>query len=281
MARRFSAPYQSEPVSGLATWARNLAVFSVVAALVSIAIVRFGFLEVKPALVTFFGALACAGLSILAGFAAFVAIWQNGSRGMGRILLAFLIDAVVLAYPAYLGLQYRKLPPIHDITTDPIDPPRFEALARLRTGGGANTAVYAGLYSAEQQRLAYPDIETVELEVPAQRAYEVTRALVTKRKWLVIDERAPQPPRRIGRIEAVARTPIMGFREDVSIRIMPEAEGSRVDIRSSSRYFESDLGSNAARVSSLIEDINRAVDSVKPVKKPQAPAKAQAKTVKK
>ena len=281
MARRFSAPYQSEPVSGLATWARNLAVFSVVAALVSIAIVRFGFLEVKPALVTFFGALACAGLSILAGFAAFVAIWQNGSRGMGRILLAFLIDAVVLAYPAYLGLQYRKLPPIHDITTDPIDPPRFEALARLRNGGGANTAVYAGLYSAEQQRLAYPDIETVELEVPAQRAYEVTRALVTKRKWLVIDERAPQPPRRIGRIEAVARTPIMGFREDVSIRITPEAEGSRVDIRSSSRYFESDLGSNAARVSSLIEDINRAVDSVKPVKKPQAPAKAQAKTVKK
>ena len=40
---------------------------------------------------------------------------------------------MVLAYPAYLGLQYRKLPPIHDITTDPIDPPRFEALARLRT----------------------------------------------------------------------------------------------------------------------------------------------------
>ena len=85
---------------------------------------------------------------------------------MGRILLAFLIDAVVLAYPAYLGLQYRKLPPIHDITTDPIDPPRFEALARLRTGDGTNPAVYAGLYSAEQQRLAYPDIETVELEVP-------------------------------------------------------------------------------------------------------------------
>lgn len=248
MARRFSAPYQSEPVSSLATWARNLAVFSVVAVLVSIIIVRFGFLEVKPALATFFGALALSGLSILAGLAAFVAIWQNGSRGMSRILLAFLISAVVLAYPAYLGLQYRKLPPIHDITTDPIDPPRFEALARLRTGEGANPAAYAGLYSAEQQRLFYPDIETVELDVPVQRAYEVALQLVNKRKWLVIDERAPQPPRRIGRIEAVARTPIMGFREDVAIRVTPDGEGSRVDIRSSSRYFESDLGSNAARV---------------------------------
>ncbi len=282
MARRFSAPYQSEPVSSLATWARNLAVFSVVAVLVSIAIVRFGFLEVKPALATFFGALGCAVLSILTGFAAFVAIWQNGSRGMGRILLAFLIATIVLAYPAYLGLQYRKLPPIHDITTDAIDPPRFEALARLRTGDGANPAVYAGLYSAEQQRLAWPDIETVELDAPALRAYEVTLALVNKRKWRVVDERAPQP-RREGRIEAIAQTPIMGFREDVSIRIKPDGEGSRVDIRSSSRYFESDLGSNAARVTKLIEDINTAVDSAKPVvKKPQpAPAKAPPKTVKK
>ncbi len=283
MARRFSAPYQSEPVSGLASWARNLAVFSVVAVLVSILIVRFGFLEMKPALATFFGALACAGLSILVGFAAFVAIWQNGSRGMSRILLALLIDAVVLAYPAYLGLQYRRLPPIHDITTDPIDPPRFEALARLRTGEDTNTAVYAGLYSAEQQRLYYPDIETVELDVPVQRAYELTLQLVTKRKWLVINERAPQQPRRIGRIEAVARTPIMGFREDVSIRVTPDGDGSRVDIRSASRYFESDLGSNASRVSRLIDDIYSAADTsnLKPVKKPQAPAKLPPKAMKK
>jgi len=196
MARRFSAPYQTEPVSGLASWARNLAVFSVVAVVVSILIVRFGFLEMKPALATFFGALACAGLSILVGLAAFAAIWQNGSRGMSRILLALVIDVTVLAYPAYLALQYRKLPPIHDITTDPIDPPRFDALARLRTGDGTNTAVYAGLYSAEQQRQAYPDIEPVQLETPAQRAYQLTLQLVNRRKWLVIDERPPQPPRQ-------------------------------------------------------------------------------------
>ena len=283
MARRFSAPYQSEPVSGLATWARNLAVFSVIAVVVSILIVRFGFLEMKPALATFFGALGCAALSILIGLAGFAAIWQNGTRGMARILVAIVIDAAVLAYPGYLAYKYRKLPPIHDITTDPIDPPRFEALARLRASDGANTAVYAGLYSAELQRMAYPDIETVELEVPVQRAYEVTLQLVTKRKWLVIDERAPQAPRRIGRIEAVARTPIMGFREDVSIRVTPDGEDSRVDIRSSSRYFESDLGSNAARVTKLIDDINNAVDNAKPVapKKPQPPPKLPAKTVKK
>ncbi|QPF89968.1 DUF1499 domain-containing protein [Bradyrhizobium commune] len=284
MARRFSAPYQTEPVSSLASWARNLAVFAVVAVVVSIIIVRFGFLEMKPALATFFGGLAIAALSILFGLAGFAAIWQNGSRGMARILLAFVIDAMILAYPAYLGLQYRKLPAIHDITTDPIDPPRFDALARLRTGDGANSAVYAGLYSAEQQRQFYPDIEPIELEIPVDRAYAIARQLVIKRKWLVIDEREPQPPRRIGRIEAVARSPIMGFREDISIRVVPDGEDSRVDIRSASRYFESDLGSNASRVTKFIDDLNTAADAdaLKPVKKtPVAPPKAPAKTVKK
>src|SRR5438445_13678344 len=78
MARRFSAPYQSEPVSSLASWARNLAVFAVVAVVVSIIILRFGFLEMKPALATFFGGLGIAALSILFGLAGFAAIWQNG-----------------------------------------------------------------------------------------------------------------------------------------------------------------------------------------------------------
>lgn len=288
MARRFHAPYLSEPTSSLATWARNVAVFSVVAVLVSILILRFDFLEMKPALATFFGALGLAALSILLGLAAFVAIWRNGSRGMSRVLLAFMIDAVVLAYPAYLALQYRKLPKIYDITTDPIDPPRFEALAPLRNGDGTNTAVYAGLYSAEQQRTFYPDIEPVQIELPPDRAYAIALKLVNRRKWFIVDERAPQPPRRIGRIEAVARTPIMGFREDISIRVQPDGEESRIDVRSASRYFDSDLGSNAARVGKLLEDLSSAgeAEAQKPVKKvtpPPVAAKGQgnAKTMKK
>lgn len=283
MARRFSAPYQSEPVSSLASWARNLAVFAVVAVVVSIIIVRFGFLEMKPALATFFGGLAIAALSILFGLAGFAAIWQNGSRGMARILLAFLIDGVILAYPAYLGLQYRKLPAIHDITTDPIDPPRFDALARLRSSDGANPAVYAGLYSAEQQRQFYPDIEPIELEIPVDRAYAIALQLVNKRKWLVIDERAaaaaPHRPHRSG-----GAHPDHGFPRGY---LDPGRAGwrrFRVDIRSASRYFESDLGSNAARVTKFIDDLNTAADAdaLKPVKKtPVAPPKAPAKTVKK
>ena len=278
MARRFSAPYQSEPFSALATWSRRLAVFSAVATVVSVMIVRFGFLEIKPALATLFGALACAVLSILVALAGLVALWRDGSRGIGRTLAALFLDALILAYPAYLAVRYRSLPAIHDITTDPINPPQFEELARLRGTDGANTAVYAGLYSAEQQRLAYPEIEPVELDLTAQRAFDIVQKLVARRKWLVIDARAPQP-RQPGHIEAVAKTPVLGLREDIAIRIAPDSDGSRVDIRSASRYFEHDLGSNAERVSKLIDDINTAAENIveKPTKQPRAPVKTPVK----
>ena len=69
----------------------------------------------------------------------------------------------------------------------------------------------------------------------------------------------------------------MGFREDVSIRVAPDSEGARVDVRSSSRYFEHDLGSNAARIIKFSEDMNEVVDNARPAKKTLVPAKPQPK----
>ena len=113
----------------------------------------------------------------------------------------------------------------------------------------------------------------VTLDMPAQQAYDTTLNLIKKRKWRIVDERPPQPPRREGKIEAVAYTPIMGFSEDIAVRVVPDGDGSRVDLRSSSRYFEHDLGSNAARLTRLIDDINDADDdtSAKPAKKQPTP----------
>ena len=62
--------------------------------------------------------------------------------------------------------------------------------------------------------------------------------------------------RRDGQIEAIARTPILGFREDIVVRVRGSADGARIDVRSASRYGRHDLGSNAARVRSLLEDID-------------------------
>jgi uncharacterized protein (DUF1499 family) len=267
VARRF---VHSEPASKLAIWARRIAGFAFVATLLAVIIVRSGLLEIQPALATFAGALAIAIIALLVSFAAFVVIWMEGLAGMGAALAAMLISLALLAYPAYLGLKAYRLPWIYDITTDPIDPPRYEALARLRPRD-ANPVAYAGLYAAEQQRIAYPDIGPLGTNATPEAAYNATLAVVNKRRWRVVDARPPQAGRREGRIEAVARTPIMGFRDDVVVRVRAEPDGARIDARSSSRYGQFDFGTNASRIRNLINDIEDGIRQQRPEKPPTPP----------
>jgi uncharacterized protein (DUF1499 family) len=271
-----------EPISRLAVWSRRVAVFSIPVVLLVIMIVRSGLLELQPALATFGGALALAFVAILLALGAIIVIWREGLRGIGHAVLAIAIGIGILAYPGYLATRAYRLPVINDVTTDPIDPPKFEAIARLRSRE-SNPIAYAGLRVAELQRAAYPDIEPLLVNVAPQAAYDTALAVIARRKWRVVDARPPQPGRRDGLIEAVARTPIMGFRDDVVVRIRPTREGARLDIRSASRYGRSDLGANASRVRSLIEDIDDAagVEEKKPKKTVPAEAPAPAPPSKK
>ena len=267
-----------EPNSKLAVWSRRLALFSVVATLIAIIIVRAGLIEVLPGVATLCGALAFAVLGILLALGSFVTIWRLGLGGLGYAVTAIFIGAGLLAYPAYLAAKAYTLPPIYDISTDVLDPPAYDAVRRLRSRT-TNPAQYAGLYAAEQQRAAYPEVTPLELSVPAKTAYDQALALVNKRRWLVLDARSPQPNRRDGRIEAVARTPIMGFRDDIVIRVRSIDESSRVDMRSSSRYGFHDLGSNASRILAFFENLEQNFDAElereerrRPAPKEKAPA---------
>ncbi|HWV41569.1 DUF1499 domain-containing protein [Pseudorhodoplanes sp.] len=256
MARR---RLPDEPISKLATWSRRLALFSVAAALIAIIIVRAGLIEALPGLATFGGALAFAGIAILLALASFVVIWRQGLRGLGYAVTAIVVAGLLLAYPAYLGYKAYTLPPIYDITTDVLDPPAYDAVRRLRSRT-SNPVQYAGLHAAELQREAYPDIAPLELSVAPKMAYDHALALVNKRRWLVLDAREPQKGRD-GRIEAVARTAIMGFREDIVIRIRGTEEDSQVDMRSSTRYGYHDLGGNASRIRSFLDNLEENVNA--------------------
>jgi uncharacterized protein (DUF1499 family) len=273
MARRRIA---DEPISRLAIWARRCALFALIASVLAVLIVRSGLLELEPALATFGAALLLSVIGIVLALGAFVVIWKEGIGGSGHAFAAIGIGLALIAYPAYLGYRAYSLPMINDITTDPLDPPRFDMLARLRPRG---TVEYAGLYAAEQQREAYPDIEPLTVAATTQAAYDATIAVVLRRKWRVVVDRPPTAGRRDGLIEAVARTPIMGFRDDIAIRVRPNGEGARIDARSASRYGRHDFGTNAARIRSLLEDVDDRItastEASQPRQQRQTPGRTQ------
>ena len=286
-----------QPTSRLAIWSRRIALFSLVATLIAVVIVRSGALEIVPALSTLAGALVLAAVAILLACAAGIVIWFDGSGGLRQAVSALLIGCALIAYPVYLGIKAYRLPAIYDITTDPIDPPRFEAIARLRPRD-ANPIAYAGLYTAELQHAAYADIEPDDTTSTPQEAYDAAMKVIAKRKWRVVDARPPQglpqgtapraidaraqqaAPLRDGLIEAIARTPILGFRDDVVVRVRATTDGARIDVRSASRYGHHDFGTNASRVRDLISDIDDALSAPGPEKpeKPEKPEQPGAKS---
>jgi uncharacterized protein (DUF1499 family) len=145
--------------------------------------------------------------------------------------------------------QARRVPPIHDITTDLERPPKFVAILPLRAEA-PNPATYGGPEIAEAQRRSYPEIQPLLLTVPVGTAY--TRAMASARGmgWQLVDSDSSA-----GRIEATATTPWFGFKDDVVVRVRPEGAGSRIDVRSVSRVGKSDVGTNAERIRRYLADI--------------------------
>ncbi|HEX9237944.1 MAG TPA: DUF1499 domain-containing protein, partial [Xanthobacteraceae bacterium] len=178
--------FTATSISRLAIWSRRIALFSLAATFIAVIIVRSGALEIVPALSTLAGALVLACLAILLAFAAGIVIWRQGIGGGRQAVTALLIGAALIAYPVYLGIKASRLPAIYDITTDPIDPPQFDAIARLRPRD-ANPVTYAGLYTAEQQHAAYSDIEPDDTTVTPQDAFAAAMKVIAKRKWRVVD----------------------------------------------------------------------------------------------
>ncbi len=197
------------------------------------------------------GAAVCLVAIIMSMVAHRAQIWSRGSMA----ILGLFIGALAF----YTPYSYSKVgaPPIHDITTDIDNPPVFvDALPVREAAKAANTADYVRDWKFRDrtldvpalQRAAFPDIQPVKLDkvAPAdafKRALEAAKA----QKWTIISANADE-----GRIEAWDKTLWFGFVDDVVIRITPEDDGSRVDVRSVSRVGVGDIGKNAQRIRAYV-----------------------------
>jgi uncharacterized protein (DUF1499 family) len=206
---------------------------------------RLGILSLRVALLTLlrWGVYLAIGATVvsLVGLIVTLARPKETRRGLALAAVSFVIAAAVIAMP----LRFRlgpPAPPIHDITTDMVEPPEYVAVLPLRANA-PNPTTYAGEKIASQQRQAYPDLQPRILDVPPPRAFERALAAVDEMGWDLV---AADPA--AGRIEATDTTFWFGFKDDVVIRVRPADGGSRVDVRSLSRVGGGDVGTNAKRI---------------------------------
>lgn len=184
-----------------------------------------------------YGALATMVLAIIG-----VIVAARRGAGMSTALTAMLLSFVTTGSIAVLAWRASRVPAIHDITTDTIQPPPFLAVLPLREGA-LNPVEYGGPDIAAKQKQAFPDIAPVTLNLPPERAFDRALAAARAMGWDLV---ASDPSG--GRIEATDTTFWFGFKDDIVVRVTPQPNGSRLDVRSLSRVGGGDIGANAARV---------------------------------
>lgn len=189
-----------------------------------------------------------AAFAALAALATLAAAARRRRWGATTVAAAALVIGVVgAATPVAWKTKARQAPPIHDITTDVVNPPEFNAILPLRRDA-PNPAVYGGTETAVRQRETYPDIRPVVLEMAVPQAFHVASQAVRKLGWEVVAESI-----EAGMIEAVDTTFWFGFKDDIIIRITAAGpQRSVVDIRSTSRVGIGDAGTNARRIRKFV-----------------------------
>jgi uncharacterized protein (DUF1499 family) len=195
-----------------------------------------------------------AGAAAICTVATILAATSADARRTLFIGLAGAAIASITAWVPYdLRMTARAVPPIHDITTDIIDPPKFVRAAALRKPD-ENPAAYDGPAVGEQQKKAYPDLAPLVLKAPRDKVFAAAQQVLASMGLELIDADAAQ-----GRIEATATSLLFGFKDDVVVRIAGDAGGTKVDARSKSRVGRSDFGVNARRIRAFLARLRAAV----------------------
>ena len=244
-----------EPVSRAAVWSRRLAWFSFAVLLLSLLLVRLREPSIEglaPVVGAYVLVLAALGLAILA----FIRIWHSGHRGVGMAACALLLSLILLAPAGYVALRLVTRPALVDVSTDIDDPPAFSRSQAALTGRSGRVPPDVPAERRRLQRQAYPKAVSILLEQPAEAAFDLARRAALGLGWQVLETARPGGRNGTGRVEAIARGRILRFSEDITIRIRPRVDGSRIDIRSASRLGSHDLGANAARVAAFADEID-------------------------
>ena len=167
------------------------------------------------------------------------------------LLLAMVLSLVPMIIMGPQIVKGRSVPAIHDITTDTDNPPEFRVMVKHRVhasnGLAYGTEELPAAELAALQLAAYPDVKHLESELSVADAVARSESVLEGQGLKIVSTDS-----EAGLVEATATTFWFGFKDDVVVRVVANAVGSRIDVRSVSRVGQSDVGVNAARIEAFL-----------------------------
>ena len=266
-------------ISQKAEWSARIGVLFFFLFMLTFVTHRFSKLSTPAAMQLFGVAVAGAVLAVGLGVAAFVSIWREGHLGVGNATLGVFFGMLMLIAPILSLPSLLKLPRIYEVSTDLVHAPLFEEKGDLSKERHHRDKSFRH-ETALMQAKAYPDIKPLIINRSREDAYSAVLETVQKLKWKISVQNAPTPVES-GKIEATDRTLIFGFIDDVVIRVTGNARQAQIDMRSSSRYGQHDLGRNAARIEKLFAEVKHHIDQIDKIERMERAVALREERVKK
>ncbi len=196
-------------------------------------------------------AMGLAALGIIIGVVALIVAHKRHVPASRRpIYLAMAINVAVIVFMGSQFIAAQRVPPIHNISTDVTQPPRFDKVVALR--GDTSNPLDLDANTIELQQAHYPWVKPLHSDAGVAETFAKAVAVVQDMDMALVNA-----DQEAGLVEATATTFWFGFKDDVAIRVRPDGTGSRVDVRSISRVGLSDLGANAKRIGEILERMAR------------------------
>lgn len=194
-------------------------------------------------------ALGLAALAVLAALVAFARLWVTGDRGWWRATIALIFGLLCLGPAAYFGYEYVKQPSSPDVSTDFANPPQLVSFVESR---------FIGPNERAEVEAAFPNARSRNYPLTAPQMFDTVSSLVDDRGWDVRSSRTPQSELDSGQINAVVTT-LLGFQQEVVIRISGNSDGTTIAMRSASLSNFPDFGENGQRVEAFLLDLDNQV----------------------
>lgn len=166
---------------------------------------------------------------------------EKSKAVLSSVVMIFGVACLAPMIASTLSPKPRAAP-IHNISTDTVNPPEFLVLDESRAGA-RNPLEYDGPELAAAQAAAYPDIATLETDLSGEAAFQRALSVARNMNWDIVASDDSNL-----RFEATARTSVFYFADDIVLVVTQKDGGSRIDMRSVSRVGRSDQGVNAARI---------------------------------
>jgi hypothetical protein len=184
-------------------------------------------------------------------------VWRHAVPGGFAAGIGLLLGLVAMAPLSLAAAAVFAFPPLREVATDGARPLPFAARpATAPPLGDRPSASDAALAAA-----AYPALRPRNYALSPTDLFNIGRMTGDRLGWQLVAAREPDETDDGAVLDFVARAPILGIPADVTVRLAPTAGGTRLDLRSATRYPGHDLGLNALLAERFLAAFDETVEA--------------------